>query len=232
MTARCIDQPVSWLRLERYRLGEVDGAERASMAAHLARCPACAACVEIIDQEEAVALPPLPSARKAPARGRRWFDHRLAVFGTSGALALAAVLLVLGERRGSVVDPGPVARVKGDAVAFSLVRDDDQRIDDARGVFRDGDRFKAVVTCPRSFDKALDETFDLVVYDADGASFPLALAHVACGNEVPLPGAFRLSGAHEETVCLAWGRDRGQLRAGPPADRALCKRLTPAPARP
>jgi hypothetical protein len=117
--------------------------------------------------------------------------------------------------------------VKGDAVAFSLVRDDDERIDDATGVFHDGDRFKAVVTCP----PPLGATFDLVVYDVAGSSFPLTREHVACGNSVPLPGAFRLSGSGEETVCLTWGMERDRLRAGPPA-QALCKHLSasrPAP---
>jgi hypothetical protein len=142
----------------------------------------------------------------------------------AGALALAAaILLGLGGtwRHGSAVDAGSGAQVKGDAVAFSLVCDDDERIDDVRGVFKGGDRFKAVVTCPPS----LGATFDLVVYDKAGPSFPLARVRVAFGNNVPLPGAFRLSGSGDETVCLTWGRERELLQAGPPAD-ALCKRLT------
>jgi hypothetical protein len=223
MTARCIDQPVSWLRLELYQLGDVDDAERARISSHVAACPACSACLASVEREEATLLPPLPVVRRARA-GRLGSRARLGVLGT-GALALAAGVLLFvggGFRHGSAIDSGGAARVKGDAIAFSLVRDDDVRIDDATGVFRDGDRFKAVVTCPPS----MGVTFDLVVYDASGTSFPLSRTQLACGNGVPLPGAFRLSGSAEETVCLTWGAEREALRGGTPPDRALCKRLT------
>ncbi|MGO9833352.1 MAG: zf-HC2 domain-containing protein [Polyangiaceae bacterium] len=229
MIGRCIDQPVSWLRLELYQLGEVDGAERASIASHLASCPACAECLASVESDEASALPPLPAAREVRARGLG-ARARLGAYGASVLALAAAAMLGVGARwrQGSLADSGGAAGVKGDAVAFSLVRDDDQRIDDATGVFRDGDRFKAVVTCPPS----MGETFDLVVYDASGASFPLTRARVACGNGVPLPGAFRLSGSAEETVCLTWGLEREPLRAGAPAQRVLCKHLTASRAPP
>ncbi len=222
MTVGCIDRPVSWLRLEVYQLGEIGEVERTSIATHLAACPACAACLASIEGDNAVALPPLPVGHKSQAYGLA-SRARLGALA-AGAIALAAaVLLGVGGtwRRGTVVDRDSAARVKGDAVAFSLVRDDNERIDDAAGVFRGGDRFKAIVTCPPS----MASTFDLVVYDKAGSSFPLAPMSVACGNNVPLPGAFRLSGSGDETVCLTWGRERDLLRAGPPAD-ALCKRLT------
>jgi hypothetical protein len=222
MTLRCIDQPVSWLRLELYQLGEVDPVERTSIASHLGACPACAACLARIERDDAAALPPLSITRGAEAGGRM-SRARLGALA-AGALALAAAALLGGGgawRHGSASGPGSAAGVKGDAVAFSLVRDDDERIDDAKGLFHDGDRFKAVVTCP----PPLGATFDLVVYDAAGASFPLARARVVCGNSVPLPGAFRLSGSGEQTVCLTWGSEREPLRAGPPAD-ALCKHLS------
>lgn len=229
MTARCIDEPVSWLRLEQYQLGEVDREERASIAAHLASCQACAACLAGIERDDAIELAPLPTSHEAPARRLRSRERLWTVGAGAVALAAAAILGVGGAwRHGSAVDPGGAARVKGDAVAFSLVRDDDERIDDVRGVFRDGDRFKAIVTCPPS----TTATFDLAVYDASGASFPLPRAQVTCGNGVPLPGAFRLSGSAEETVCLVWGWERDTLRAAAPSERALCKRLRAAQAPP
>ena len=123
--------------------------------------------------------------------------------------------------------------MKGDAVAFTLVRDDDERIDGDAGVYRHGDRFKAVVTCP----PGEVMTFDLVVYDASGASFPLEPARgLACGNEVPLQGAFRLTGRDDETVCLVWGEGGPVDRATPatPASedrKPVPKRLTAAPGR-
>jgi hypothetical protein len=232
MSARCIGEPISWLRLERYHLGEGDAAERASVAEHLAACGACAACLARIEADGAVAVPPLAAperAQPAPsARGRR-------VALLTGGLALAAAVALLVASRPKPRDgdvPGDVpptgSRVKGDGVAFALVRDDSERIVEAGGAFHDGDRFKALVTCP----PAMTASFDLVVYDATGAAFPLApAAGVACGNDVALPGAFRLTGSSDETVCLAWstdgGVDRNALSLGepPPGSSALCKRL-------
>ncbi|HEY8088388.1 MAG TPA: hypothetical protein VIF09_11100, partial [Polyangiaceae bacterium] len=121
------------------------------------------------------------------------------------------------------------SHVKGDAVAFSLVREDGERIGGSDGVYRDGDRFKAIVTCA----PGATASFDVAVYDTGDPSFPLEPAReLACGNDVPLPGAFRLTGSSEETVCLAWREggpvDRALLATGAPPG-ALCKRLRPAP---
>ena len=138
-----------------------------------------------------------------------------------------------------------MGRPKGDGMAFVLVRDDGQRIVDAQGVFRRGDRFKALVTCP----PGLSATFDLAVFDAAGSSFPLPPARdFLCGNEVPLPGAFRLTPANgtgggngngneneseNETVCVVWGNgdeldrqalSRNRAVVGP---WAMCKELRP-----
>jgi hypothetical protein len=245
VSARCTGEPVSWLLLERYQLGEVDSPTRERIAGHLEACAACAACLARIEADGAEALPPLavtPDAGTRPPRGRvvRLFQSRFTV--AVGAVAVAAAA-VFGVGRGWR-SPGEVqslqggarvarvTRVKGGDVSFLLVRDDDQRIVEGVGVYRDGDRFKAVVTCP----PGLLGTFDLVVFDLGGASFPLEPAKdLACGNEVALPGAFRLRGRETESVCLVWGDDgtidrgvvgRGEATLG---DHALCKHLAAAP---
>ena len=41
MTARCIGEPVSWLRLERHHLGEGDAAERARVQAYRRAVTTC-----------------------------------------------------------------------------------------------------------------------------------------------------------------------------------------------
>jgi len=233
MSPRCIGEPISWLRLERFHLGELPGREREAVAGHLAVCPACAACLAHLQDDDAHALPPL----SVPSRARR---NVFSLFPVRAAAALGALAaggaLVLGLRgnahRGEVEHARVgESRVKGDAIAFSLVRDDGERVDGTAGVYRDGDRFKAVVTCPPGAHVA----FDVVVYDVDGPSFPLEPAPgLACGNDVPLPGAFRLTGDTHETVCLEWAEgapvDRGALavRTGREG-RSLCKELTPAP---
>jgi hypothetical protein len=232
---RCVGEPVSWLRLERYHLGELDAIESARIAEHLATCPACASCLARIVEDEARALPPLEVRSGGAPRGQVVRPARWGRVGTlAGALAVAAVA-VLGVGRGWLrsgpdvgVGSSGASRIKGDGIAFSLVRDDDERIVEAGGVFRDGDRFKAVVTCPPGIRAA----FDLVVFDEGGASFPLGAAgEIACGNEVPLPGAFRLTGNKVETVCLVWSEggavDRAVVAKGAEAlgEKALCKRM-------
>jgi|HubBroStandDraft_6_1064221.scaffolds.fasta_scaffold284766_3 hypothetical protein len=239
MTARCIGEPVSWLLLERFRLGELGEPERARIAEHVAACAACAACTARIEADEGLELPPL----EVGAAGKRRHGavpaspRRVRWLASVGAIAAAAAtVLVLGRTwrapGGAAVDSGERARPKGDAMAFVLVRDDGQRMVDAQGVFRNGDRFKALITCPPS----TTATFDLVVFDASGASFPLAQARgLTCGNEVPLPGAFRLTAdGGSETVCIVWGDggevDRTALSqsgvAGGP--HSMCKELRAA----
>ena len=242
MSARCTGEPVSWLRLEQLRLGELAEGERAAVTGHLAACAACAACAAVIEADEARDLPSLevrPQARESPKRPwrtRRWWA------GAGTLAAAAAMLLAVGRAWRTPALPGPsghpgetlaspgLTSIKGDGMAFTLVRDDGERLVEAQGVFRESDRFKALVTCPPS----MNASFDLVVVDPGGASFPLEPARaLACGNEVPLPGAFRLSGAGRQTVCVVW-RDEGEVDraalslAGVVADaHALCKELRP-----
>jgi hypothetical protein len=229
--ARCVGEPVSWMRLERFHLGEIDGAERTPIAEHLAACEACAACLARIRDDEAVALPVLPTWLVA----KRFRSGPIV-----SLLALAAaVTVVLGLHGG--VGPGvdrdgrPAgagegalgARVKGGAIAFTLVREDGERIEGAEGVYRDGDRFKAVVTCPPGGHVG----FDVAVNEGGRSSYPLRPAvGFGCGNEVPIPGAFRLTGGAVETVCLEWNEDGAVDRGGLPETMpSLCKRLLPAP---
>ena len=238
---RCIGEPVSWLRLERYHLGELDAAESAKVLAHLTACAACADCLRRMDRDDAVPLPPLelpspaPSVRAADGRVLRLRASSVSrvVFG----LAVAAAVM-LGIGRTWLRDPGTTLRpdsprVKGGDVTFSLVRDDGERIVDSTGVYREGDRWKAVVTCPPT----MSAGFDVVVFDAAGASFPIArVPMLSCGNDVPLPGAFRLTGTGEETVCVVWGEGGAVDRPRAPKDpmdlgeASLCKRLSPASA--
>jgi hypothetical protein len=222
--ARCVGEPVSWMRLERFHLGEIDGAERTPIAEHLAACEACAACLARIRDDEAVALPVLPT--RLPAK-------RLRGGSVASLLALAAAVTVVLGLHGGVRpsvdrDEGALgARVKGGAIAFTLVREDGERIEGPDGVYRDGDRFKAVVTCPPGGHVG----FDVAVNEGGRSSYPLPQpTGFGCGNEVPIPGAFRLTGGAVETVCLEWNEDGAVDRGGLPETMpSLCKRLSPAP---
>jgi hypothetical protein len=151
-----------------------------------------------------------------------------------GALAAAAaVLLVLGKNPSAPDVPGEGPRVKGggSAPSFALVRDDEALIEEAGGSFHDGDRFKVLVTCPPD----AHPRFDVVVWDAEGASFPIAAANeVACGNRIALPGAFRVTGSSRMTVCLiasdggAIDRERVKRDGLAAMSAESCKTLDPA----
>ena len=155
-------------------------------------------------------------------------------FVVTGLALAAAAILWIGPFS-KVETNEPVAtntgnRIKGGDAMFSLARDDDEMIGDASGIYRDGDRFKALITCPAD----LDASWDLVVFERGEASFPLASAsRLPCGNAVPLEGAFRLTGAEAMTVCVVWGEaiDRAKVaRDGEHAlgEHAQCKLLLPA----
>ncbi len=228
----CTSTPVSWLRLERYHAGDLDDAERERIAAHLASCDACAGCLRRIE-DDARELPPLPAPKaqaKPPSAGGGVVValRRAAPFALALAVA-AGVLLVVG--RGPRVEPVS-DRIKGSDVSFALVRDDDMVLGEAGVTYRDGDRFKAAVTCP----PGMHGGFDVVVYENGEAAFPLEpQSDLACGNGVALPGAFRVTGRERMVVCLVWSDggtvDREAMRRTPPEmlERARCKTLDPAP---
>jgi hypothetical protein len=226
----CRGTPISWLRLEQHHAGELAADERATVTEHLSGCEACAACLTTIETDAAVTLPPLV-VRPRPARVSVLRRAAPAVVG----LAIAAAVLFALGRRPRVeptreVDP-LAARTKGGGVAFVLVRDDEVTIAEAGGAYHDGDRWKALVTCPGGMRAA----WDMVVFERGEAAFPLApTADLACGNAVPLPGAFRTTGHEPMAVCVVWSEagtiDRAALRGASPETlpHASCKTLAPA----
>ncbi len=212
---RCIGTPISWLRLEQHHAGELTRAERKEIQAHLAACAACAACSAQIESDTLVPLAALPTTPPVKPPARVLAFHR--VVPVVAALAVAACILLF-LRRGSDTNPRELdplaARTKGGDISFVLVRDDEAVVAEAGGVYRDGDRWKALVTCPAG----MQATWDLVVVENGETAYPLAPgAQLECGNAVPLAGAFRTTGHARMTVCLVW--DQG----------ATCKVLDPAP---
>src|SRR5450432_175121 len=243
MSVRCTGDPVSWMRLERYHLRELGGVDRLPIEQHLGACAACRACLAQIQHDDVDTLPPLevrpsknPLLGARPTKlGRlslRWSTSLVAT--ASLCAAAAAIALGVGRTRQATNDGLAhldTSSVKGGGVALALVRDDGQTILPEGGVYQDGDRFKAVVTCPPT----MHARFDLVVFDPAGAaSFPIEpTEELACGNAVPLPGAFRLTGHGEQEACLGWSEDgavdRSTLAREPVGEHAFCVRLSPAP---
>jgi hypothetical protein len=218
-------EPLSWLALERYALGELTQRERALVEQRLARSAQDRACLQSILQDQ-TELPPLPrlsavEARPVLRRTRRGWTR------AGGALAAAAALaLALFDRSESP----PSRRIvydgtKGGAVAV-MVHGERGGRDATR--FADGERFKLLVTCPEWLSAKLHV---LVFQDgqryrplADGGSF-------VCGNGVPWPGAFALDGAAPVDVCVTWDveTERRVAARSPEAlvPNIVCTRLAP-----
>jgi hypothetical protein len=242
---RCATEPISFLRLERYRLHELTAREERAVSEHLAGCAVCRSCLASI--EEDVVLPPLP-ALSVPAKPRpqvaalielrdaakRVRARRLMALSGSvtGALALAAAALLMlrPKPEDSFADGVRPARVgvKGGDVAVELVRQHRGALADP-ALFADGDSFKVLVTCP----PPLAPHFDVVVYQAGQAYFPLASGTLeSCGNRQALAGAFTLDGA-AAVVCVALDAQeppsRARLGQGPDAlpDLSVCTRVAP-----
>jgi hypothetical protein len=198
MTAACISEPISWLRLEQFALGRKD----AAVTEHVATCAACRQCLDEI-RSDLVALPPLPVA---PARKRapRWWVWAVP------ALAAAAIAIVVLRPRPR--PPENIAGVKGVGdVVLGTVRERDGVVQDDLTTFGPSDRWKVVVTCPPDKGAWIDVA---VVEDRmPTADYPLAPAHVACGNRVVVPGAFTLTGTRPNHVCVRIAAD-----AAPPRD--------------
>ncbi len=241
MNADCASEPASFLRLERYLLGELAGQERARIVAHLGECATCRACLDELRAGE-VKLPelqltaaqasglPLPELLPKAGGFEYGVVRRLSFVG--GALALAAaVLLMLRNGGGEHALPMPSTSVKGGDVALPLVRERGGDIARDPSTFDQGDRLEANVSCPPS---STATYWDLVVLQAGETYFPLRNdAAISCGNHVALPGTFRLTGKTPATVCVVLGAralDRVELANGrdhlPP--RTACAVLVPA----
>ena len=177
----CISTPISWLRLERFALDAND----ASIAEHVAACPACAKCLDEI-RVDVVALPVLA----VPEKKRRWWLFAMP------ALAAAIALLLVWPRRPEQTDRVVVKGVG--EVILGLVRERDGVIRNDATTFLPADRWKVVVTCPPA-------AAAWVLVDVEG-DHPLAPARVACGNRVVIPGAFSLNGATNR-ICVQVAKD-------------------------
>jgi len=234
------EHPVSWLRLERYHLGELAGAEAARLQAHLADCADCRAILDQIEGDER-ALPPLPEvlpevlprpAMLPPAvpaqvpqepvgrRSRRWPWVVL-------ALAAAALVSVRLPPRGAGPGEGepdeglPAAevQVKGGVLAVELSRERAGVVTPRPGSYTDGDRVQVRVSCPPGGNP------ELVILQ--GAEVVLPFPPLACGNRV-VAGAVRLTGQEDTVICAIQGVSRARLLAqgaGALGSEAACVRL-------
>jgi|HubBroStandDraft_6_1064221.scaffolds.fasta_scaffold41507_4 hypothetical protein len=191
----CIGEPISWLRLERHAL-----AADPTVAEHVAACAACRHCLDEI-RGDLVALPMLV----VPERRLRWWRFAIP------ALAAAAIAIVVLRPRPEPQHHGELlAGVKGVGdVVVELVRERAGAIREDATTFSPGDRWKLVVTCA----SATGAWLDVAVTEAGArdADHPLAPTHVACGNAVPVPGAFELTGTKPNNICVRVRAEREEI---------------------
>jgi hypothetical protein len=190
-TLSCTGEPISWPRLERYALDRRD----ADIRSHLDGCSACRTCLLEIERD-VVALPPL-AVSDTRAR-RRWWH---AALPAGLAVAAAAILLVVLRPRDPSQPREGLAHVKGlGTVELVLVRERDGFVRDDVRTFAAGDRWKVLVTCAADRVAAIEVTVrEAGARDVDR---PLAPAQITCGNRIPLPGAFTLTGNRPHEVCV------------------------------
>lgn len=227
---RCIGEPISWLRLEQLALGELRDGGAAEQ--HVARCAACAAALAQLrgDTRELppLVVPTLPASdvrnadvrnadvRDADVRGADvriadvraaaavpWWNRGWLVSGGGLAAALAALLLFVLVRRDAPPDDNnrfaSLLHVKGAGdVSVTLVRERDGVITFDPSDVADGDRWKIQLTCAQGG----AVWADIAVLQNGLTSHPLSPQRLACGNEVVLPGAFRITGGGAE-LCVA-----------------------------
>jgi len=196
----CVDQPVSWLALERHALGELREDEARALEEHLARCPVCRSCQAQIAQDvrELPPLLPLPAAERRPRRQ----GSRAAWWALAGACA--ATLLMLRSVR-HVDAPVHVQQVgvKGAEVAVEVVRQDaaGRLLEPVR--FAAEDRFKLRVTCP----PGLRGPVRVLIFQAGQVFEPVPAQDVRCGNGVSLAGAWRMDGTQAVEMCAVFGAE-------------------------
>jgi hypothetical protein len=205
-------EPLSWLTLERYALGELSAEERAEVEARLAASEVDRACLAEITSDKSE-LPPLAGSAVStlkPSKKRR----RNQWLAGSAALCAAALALIAVLREPAHLDD----HVKGSEVALRIVSDR-QGSDPTR--FSVGERFKVQVSCPPS----LSETLRLFVLQGEEVFEPLPRdASFRCNNLATWPGAFALDGAQSADVCMYWGRSAKPTKQDFAHD-AVCQRL-------
>jgi hypothetical protein len=238
-------EPLSWLVLERYALGELTPSERADVERRLAASEVDRACLAQI-QNDATALPPLPlpgshGDERAPKRALPNAGastgatvHKLPrrggwIVASSGLCAAAAVaLLVFGPKRQGQ-DPESTQpaialddNIKGNDVSLRLTG---ERQGAEPKHFGLGERFKVEVTCP----PRLSSSLRLLVFQGAEVFEPLPTATpLACGNLVPWPGAFALDGDESAEICVTWSAHTGPVNAKEELGSELsCVRLAP-----
>jgi hypothetical protein len=195
-------EPISWLRLEHYHLGELPQEEHSHIQAHLHDCPHCRAMLADIE-DDARTLPPLPLPDTARTPAEPWYRRYFTILTIGPVMAAALALLMLLPPASTQPElPGPRVQYKGGELAIALVRERAGVIQQDPDAYRDGDVFQVLITTPPG-----THPWDLVVLQDGQAFFPLPAGTTPGGNRVPV-GSFELTGPGDAAVCVMAGEGR------------------------
>ena len=198
--------------------------------------PALPASPAVVTNQPTLTLPATPavprtgeviaigSARAKPITSQR---VRVAMILAPILAAAAAGMLWLRSSRDSASPANVTAAlhattsIKGvGELALQLARDRNGNVQTNVTTFRPGDRWKTLLTCAPSTANAgtpSEVWADVVVLEIiDGnpvAEFPQPPTQLSCGNAVAVPGAFAITGARNNIICVTLG-------VGAPIDRA------------
>ena len=201
MNGTCIGEPISWLKLELYELGELKDRDLQAVEEHLEHCDACSSRLALIRSDKR-SLPPLPETDRTvvlPAlRRMRGFRRAVMTLPFLAAAAMALVTLLPAKPHKSNPFSGKV-RWKGGELALMLVREHLGAVQESPRRFSPGDRFMIRLTCPPD----ASVIWDVAVFQGGEVYFPYQpSAAIGCGNLVPLPGGFTLDGDRDAMVCV------------------------------
>ena len=191
-------EPISWLRLEHYHLGELPQEERSHIQDHLHDCPHCRAMLADIE-DDARTLPPLPLPDTASSPAQPWYRRTFTIFTIGPVMAAAIALLMLFPPSPDPQLPGARVAYKGGELAIALVRERAGVVKQDPSAYRDGDRFQVLLTTPPG-----QHPWDLVVLQDGQAFFPLPTGTTPGGNREPI-GTFTLTGPGDAAVCVMAG---------------------------
>ncbi|MFT5685816.1 MAG: hypothetical protein ACI8RZ_006770 [Myxococcota bacterium] len=171
--------PISWIRLERYHLGEIDVAERGRIETELGDCKTSRGRLAQIQQDDRP-MPALPHVAPRRRRSLVW-----------GGLALAAaVMLAVLVPRGNTT--------KGGDVSLTLVRERAGSIAIAPATYRDGDRISLRLTCASG-----SPTISVTVQQGAALYTPIPDQTIRCGNQIPISGTFAVTAPGDLRICVA-----------------------------
>lgn len=200
---RCTDTPISWWSLELFHLKELPLAEMERVDKHLADCPLCRDCLDIIERD----FRTIPQAILAPEVDSLWQRVRrpLVYMTATAVVALTMVLVAWWNFPNPRLNDFPrEARIhyKGGELSLTVVRERDGVVTEQPEGYLAGDRFRILITAPRD----LDTYYELVVFQGDNVYFPYnANPELKGGNRMPLPGAFGIDGTEPAIICLMVG---------------------------